>query len=593
MRDYEVSGAVRKVCWDDTGHLVPWFLLEKPEGNGTKVRMISDCRRINKEFQPGKFRLDHLAQIFPHLSRGSFAGKIDLKDAYFHVGLHPELRPFFRHQIGDQVWEYQAGPFGLNIMPQLFMKIVGVVEKVCRARGIQLFVYLDDILVLAPSEKLLQRHLDQVVDVLLQAGFKINLKKSILKPVQVLEHLGFTLNFLTGRLEVPSHRVKSLRKELGKFLLKKSMAKRQVAAILGKIRSMLVALPFLRGFTDTLVRFLRLKGESPWDSKYDITEDIREQLREVRGILESWSGRCFSQAVQQRLHSDASSLGWGGIDLVSRQVLHEFWRGREGHINMKELLAAINTVKGLGRPNTVVEITVDNQVVYWYLAKGGGRKEEFNGLLRPFWRWLELKNVDLRVRWVPSAEMQADYISRWQLDRGDYSLNQALFACLMQVFRPWMDLKTDLFASPGNAKLPSFVARHPHFEAAACDALQCDLGKLGGDFFANPPWSVINQFLPRLREFPALRFLVVCPWWDSAIWWPQLIKLRVPGAPCLRVKPFRGMFTNCAGEEMPPPRWDLCCMMCSGKFWRGNKYRVRPWKISWDEIRPYGDMGLA
>ena len=128
-------------------------------------------------------------------------------------------------------------------------------------------------------------------------------------------------------------------------------------------------------------------------------------------------------------------------------------------------------------------------------------------------------------------------------------------------------------------KMDQFVSRWPHWEAVAVDALQCPLDNLG-DLYANPPWSVIEKFLPRLKQFPNAKVLMVLPYWDSATWWPQLIKMKIPKTPCLRVTPYRGMFKNCWGEEMPPPRWDLLCIICSGKFWRGDKFKIQPLKIS-------------
>jgi hypothetical protein len=114
-----------------------------------------------------------------------------------------------------------------------------------------------------------------------------------------------------------------------------------------------------------------------------------------------------------------------------------------------------------------------------------------------------------------------------------------------------VNLKTDLFASPGNKKLDQFVSRWAHWEAVAVDALQCPLDNLG-DLYANPPWSVIDKFLTRLKTFPNVKILMVLPYWDSAIWWPQLIKMKVPKTPCLRVTPYKGMFKNCWGRKCPP-----------------------------------------
>ena len=78
------------------------------KGGETKWRQIADCRGLNQHFNP-PFKLDHLHQILPNLMKGHWGAKVDLKDAYFHVPIHQDLKPFLRHQIGDQIWEYQGG----------------------------------------------------------------------------------------------------------------------------------------------------------------------------------------------------------------------------------------------------------------------------------------------------------------------------------------------------------------------------------------------------------------------------------------------------------------------------------------------------
>ena len=213
------------------------------------------------------------------------------------------------------------------------------------------------------------------------------------------------------------------------------------------------------------------------------------------------------------------------------------------------------------------------------LAKGGGRKNPFNQMLQPFFRYLMKNGITLQLRWVPSERCLADPLSRWSQDRGDYSLNPVLFQKIKTFFQKHIQLQVDLFASPGNKKLDRFVARWPHWQAAGVDALKIPLDQLGGGLYANPPWNVIEHFLVHLQKFPQVQVLMVVPYWASAIWWPQLTKLRVPKTPCLQINPHQGMFSNCWGEKMPPTRWPLICLICSGKFWKGKKFKLGPLTI--------------
>ena len=73
--------------------------------------------------------------------------------------------------------------------PQFYAADEGL-RKNLEEKGFLVFIYLDDIFLLAPTKRQVLSHLDAMVDTLLQAGFKINVKRSLLNPTQELKHLG-------------------------------------------------------------------------------------------------------------------------------------------------------------------------------------------------------------------------------------------------------------------------------------------------------------------------------------------------------------------------------------------------------------------
>ena len=134
LEDDQQVGAVRQVTDPgNTKHLVPWFIISKEEQGGMKHRFITDCRELNRFLQPQEFCLDHFQTIFPYLRKGWVAVKVDLKDAYFHMRLAPTLSQFVRVQVGDVEWEFLVACFGLSTLPQLFMLLMKVLEKIWRA----------------------------------------------------------------------------------------------------------------------------------------------------------------------------------------------------------------------------------------------------------------------------------------------------------------------------------------------------------------------------------------------------------------------------------------------------------------------------
>ena len=541
---------------------------------------------MNQFLQPKEFKLDHLNAIFPYLKKGWVAAKVDLKDAYFHLNLSSTLSQFVRVQVGVVEWEFLSACFGLSTLPQLFMQLMKVLEKIWRTKGIFVFVYLDDILVLAPSEKRMEKDLGLVVDTLLEAGFKINTKKSTLYPCTQVQHLGMLLDFAKGVVEVPPHKLKTIRKELGKLVTHQQLTCRKVASILGQVRSYLVALPFLRLVTDRLLQFSNLHRSHGWDHGVSISPEFRTQVQELETFLHPGFGRKFQTIPSRSLHSDSSQEGWGGLDPSSGAMVHDFWRQKRTlHINYKELEAAVATVKSLAQPGESIKLSVDNTVAYSYLKKWGGRVQGLNKVLKPLWHWCKEKDIDVCVEWVPSNEMKADAISRWVKDPEDCTLNPHIFNRMLQVLGSQIQPQVDMFASPGNAKLPLFCTRWPHYQAHLVDALRCPLGTLR-EVYGNPPWSIISQWLHRLKANPQVVCLLVVPYWVSATWWPLLIKLSKPKTKCILFPPQKGMFANCWGECLPKPKWPLACLIVSGSFWNNNRYKLRTSICTWQGSSP-------
>ena len=476
LQQYLAVGAVKEVHPSGTRHLVPWFIIQKGEGSSEKLRLIADCRELNRFFEPKPFKMDHWHSIFPYLRRGMWAAKIDLKDAYFHLALGEGLRPYVRMQVGPKVYEFQAACFGLSTLPQLWTLVMKVLQKAWRSRGIMCFLYLDDILLVGPTPLLVQRHLDIMLESLQSLGLEINEKKSTLKPVQEIEHLGFGVNFQEGTLQVPVQKLKSIRKELGKLVTQKILTPRKMAAILGSVRSFLMAMPFLRAFTDVLAQFVGQHQSSGWDKKQPVPLEIFQQVKELGSLMNTWQGRCLGGLVAVRnLHSDSSDQAWAGVDVGTGNLVQDFWRERGSlHINVKELHAAVNTVMSLSKAKEKVHLRVDNSVVFSYLTKGGGRIPSLNAIVRPFLKWCMEKQVTLQVTQVKSQDCLADGPSRW-FDFGDFTLDQGLFLQLLFRLKNVVQPRVDCFASPGNNKLPKNVSRWPHWGPWEVDALRCPL----------------------------------------------------------------------------------------------------------------------
>ena len=105
-------------------------------------------------------------------------------DAYLHIPLHPGLRRFVTFAFEGTQYMFRALPFGLFTAPRVFTRITRVMAAFIRRRGIRIFMYLDDWLIVADDPVAAETHTRWVMGLALRLGWLINPQKSELVPSQ-------------------------------------------------------------------------------------------------------------------------------------------------------------------------------------------------------------------------------------------------------------------------------------------------------------------------------------------------------------------------------------------------------------------------
>ena len=78
--------------------------------------------------------------------------KIDLQDAYMSVPVAPKSRSLLVFIFNGKIYHFKVMPFGLNSAPRIFTKLFKPILRLLRSQGMLLIIYLDDILLIAPTE---------------------------------------------------------------------------------------------------------------------------------------------------------------------------------------------------------------------------------------------------------------------------------------------------------------------------------------------------------------------------------------------------------------------------------------------------------
>ena len=175
------------------------------------------------------------------LKKGDFMVKLDFKDAYFTVPVWLGHQKYLRFLWKETLWEFACLLFGLASAPRTFTKIMKPVVATLRNLEIRLIISLDDLLILADLEPTARLHLATAQSLLENLGFVINLKKSVLSPVQEIEFLGMTVDSLTLCLALPRDKVRSICRECECLIANPTTTVRQLAHLLGHLSSSIQA----------------------------------------------------------------------------------------------------------------------------------------------------------------------------------------------------------------------------------------------------------------------------------------------------------------------------------------------------------------
>ena len=92
------------------------------------------------------------------IQKGDWLTKLDLKDAYLTVPVHPGYQKYLKFHWQGQQWQFTVLPFGLNSAPYIFTKLMKPVVATLRKLGIRVVLYLDDMLLMANSQDRARDH---------------------------------------------------------------------------------------------------------------------------------------------------------------------------------------------------------------------------------------------------------------------------------------------------------------------------------------------------------------------------------------------------------------------------------------------------
>lgn len=131
-------------------------------------------------------------------------------DAYLHIPIYKHHQKYLRFTIEEIHYQFKCLLFGINTAPRVFSKILLATIAFMRLQGITTFHYLDDILLVAHSNKQLALQCDKVIAILSNFGWLKNSQKSNLISAQWMEYLCMVSDTQSGQILLPYRKVAKL-----------------------------------------------------------------------------------------------------------------------------------------------------------------------------------------------------------------------------------------------------------------------------------------------------------------------------------------------------------------------------------------------
>ena len=511
-------------------------IFTRPKKNGG-VRLILDLSDLNEYVVKQHFKMDNIHTVACLLTPNCYMASVDLQDAYYSISIEPEFRKYLQFTWQGHHWQYKALPNGLSSAPRLFTKMLKPIFASLREAGHVILGYLDDIIIIGETKCQVEAGIRATTQAFSKLGFKIHLKKSVLKPVQEIQFLGFMINTVDMKFKLPADKVLNIKLECETLLSQPEPTIRQVAHVVGKLISTFPAVQYGPLFYRNLEKgkIIALKRNSGhFDRKMVLSNEAKKELLWWLNHIQYAFSPISREKPSHEIRTDASGSGWGATNMHihtgGRWNESELEKAKDNEINFLETLAIGFGLKSFHNQtmNAHVLIRSDNTTAVAYINNMGGIKSPHcNQMAVDIWKWCIERTIWITAAYLPGKQnTEADHKSRHFNDRTEWMLNNGAFAKIVQKFgKP----EIDIFASRLNTKLARYISWLPDPNAEAVDAFTLDWAKF--EFYAFPPFCLVARCIQKIKTDKATGILIV-PKWPTQAWFPCLSSILV-GEPFL------------------------------------------------------------
>ena len=394
----------------DSGQFRMIVDLSAPDGHSTNDGISTDLCSLQYA------SIDNALHYIVSLGRHTQLAKVDLKNAYRMLPIHPDDRHLLAISWQNKVYVDQALPFGLRSAPKIFTAFADAIGWALCQAGMPLHIhYLDDFLFFSPPASSLP--LAQALHKLQELGVPVATHK-IEGPATQIVFLGIIVDTSKFELRLPLAKLQHLQSILETWSTRRSGPRREFESLLGHLAHAATVVrqgrTFLRQSFTVLARARRHYHHVHLDGI------VRADLLWWKYFLQSWNGTMFFQPLsvpRVHVHSDASgSFGCGALLSQSHWFQLSWPRSWDAvDITTKELLPIVLAAAIWGREwhGQAVCFHTDNMGVVAILQKRSANNAMALHLLRCLYFYAAFYRFEYVSQHIPGVvNVAADAISR-------------------------------------------------------------------------------------------------------------------------------------------------------------------------------------
>ena len=319
-------------------------------------------------------------------------------------------------------------PFGSRNSSLFMQKIAQYIARFLGAIGIPVIIYLDDLVGVTSTLEKAQQDCTTVQELLGDLGLPLA-KHKVVPPTRQVTWLGVTMDMDKNTIEIQESKVKETLDIMIHLLECRTMSRKQVQSLAGKINHLAKACRPARLFMARILAYLRAHpaGHTP------ISQGTRADVRWFTEFLPTYKGKSTIPHPEPAFVIEADSCLVGGGAIANAQCYaYEYPQEMTHSMHISQLeavncLAAVRTFFHKEHSGATIRINCDNSAAVCIYSTGRGRDCIILACARAMWRHAADTDTNLLFVHIPGEQMgAADTLSRAYLSEARAEAANAL-----------------------------------------------------------------------------------------------------------------------------------------------------------------------